>query len=174
MHSTLFNNLRAVALFTLVAVGFSMTSAQAQTTGTSTMNITVKDVLQLTVNTKTVDLVFATPEDFNKGVSATVNNQLMVTSNRPYDLSVKTAGDLTDGTNKIPVSNISAQPVGQGIGSAKLVSALSTTDQVLASDVPPSMSKPITMQYSTAAKNEAFLVPASTYTTTMTFTVSAK
>ncbi|CCH03097.1 hypothetical protein FAES_5098 [Fibrella aestuarina BUZ 2] len=174
MHSSLIATLRTAAFMALVFVGFSAASAQAQTTGTSTMNITVKDVLQLTVNTKTVDLVFATPEDFNKGVSATVNNQLMVTSNRPYELSVKTAGDLTDGTNKIPVSNISAQPVGQGIGSAKLISGLSTTDQVLASDVPPSMSKPITMQYATAAKNEAFLVPASTYTTTLTFTVSAK
>ncbi|MBO0937696.1 hypothetical protein J2I47_14150 [Fibrella sp. HMF5335] len=165
-------SLRRLVL-TVVTAGLGAYSAQAQTTGTSAMNVTVKDVLQLTVNTKTVDLVFGTPEDFNNGVSSTVNNQLTVTSNRPYDLSVKTAGDLSDGKTSIPVSNISAQTVGSGLGTPKTVTALSTTDQVLAASIPPSMSKTITMQYSTSAKNEAFLVPAATYTTTMTFTASA-
>lgn len=166
-------SLRRLRLIALVTAGLGAYSAHAQTTGTSAMNVTVKDVLQLTVNTKIVDLVFGTPDDFNNGVSSTVNNQLTVTSNRPYDLSVKTAGDLSDGKNTIPVSNITAQTVGSGLGTPKTVTSLSTTDQVLAAAVPPSMSKTITMQYSTAAKNAAFLVPAATYTTTLTFTASA-
>ena len=138
------------------------------------MTANLSDVLQLTVNTNAVNLNFATVSDYNNGVTSAVANQLTVTSNRPYDLKIKTSGtDLVNGTNLIPVSNVSAQTTGTGNGTATPVAALSITDQTLAAAVPPSMSKAISMQYSTAANNAAFLKPAGAYVTTLTYTVIA-
>jgi hypothetical protein len=146
----------------------------AQTTGNVTMTANLTDVLQLTVNTNAVNLNFATVADYNNGVTSAVANQLTVTSNRPYDLKVKTSGtDLVNGSNLIPVSNITAQTTGTGNGTPSVVAALSTTDQTLATSVPASMAKTISMQYSTAAANAAFLKPAGAYVTTLTYTVIA-
>ena len=158
----------------LLTVGFSTTQLLAQTTGNATMTANLTDVLQLTVNTSAVNLNFATVADYNNGVTSAVANQLTVTSNRPYDLKIKTSGaNLVNGTNLIPVSNITAQTTGTGNGTATPVTALSITDQTLASAVPASMSKAISMQYSTAAANSAFLKPAGAYVTTLTYTVVA-
>ena len=162
------------AALVLLTVGFSTTQLLAQSTGNATMTANLTDVLQLTVNTNAVNLNFATVADYNNGVTSAVANQLTVTSNRPYDLKIKTSGtDLVNGTNLIPVSNISAQTTGTGNGTATPVAALSTTDQTLAAAIPASMSKTISMQYSTAAANAAFLKPAGAYVTTLTYTVVA-
>ena len=167
-------SLRKLAAVALLTMGFGTTQLLAQTTGNATMTANLTDVLQLTVNTNAVNLNFATVADYNNGVTSAVANQLTVTSNRPYDLKIKTSGtDLTFGTNLIPVSNVTAQTTGTGNGTPSVVSALSTTDQTLASAVPASMSKAISMQYSTAAANSAFLKPSGAYVTTMTFTVVA-
>ena len=158
----------------LLTVGFSATRLAAQSTGNATMTANLTDVLQLTVNTNAVNLNFATVAAYNNGVTSAVANQLTVTSNRPYDLKIKTSGtDLVNGTNLIPVSNVSAQTTGTGNGTATPVTALSTTDQSLATAIPASMSKTISMQYSTAAANAAFLKPAGAYVTTLTYTVVA-
>ena len=167
-------SLRKLAAVALLTVGFGTTQLLAQTTGNATMTANLTDVLQLTVNTNAVNLNFATVANYNNGVTSAVANQLTVTSNRPYDLKIKTSGtDLVNGTNLIPVSNVSAQTTGTGIGTQTPVTALSITDQTLAAAVPASMSKTISMQYSTAAANAAFLKPAGAYVTTLTYTVIA-
>ena len=163
-----------LAALVLLTVGAGTTRLSAQTTGNATMTATLTDVLQITVNTNTVNLAFAAVADYNNGVTSAVANQLTVTSNRPYDLKIKTSGtDLVNGANLIPVSNISAQTTGTGNGTPSTVSALSITDQTLALAIPASMSKTISMQYSTAAANAAFLKPAGAYVTTLTYTVVA-
>lgn len=163
-----------IVVFALSVVSFCSTKSLAQSTGNATMNVTLTDVLQLTVNTNAVNLNFATPADYQNGVTSTVNNQLTVTSNRKYDLKIKTSTtDLVNGTNVIPVSNISVQTSGTGYGTVNTVNALSTTDQTLATAVPESMSKNISLQYSTGANNQAFLKPAGAYTTTLTYTAVA-
>ena len=165
---------RRCAALALLTVGLGTSPLLAQSTGNATMTTNLTDVLQLTVNTNAVNLNFATVADYNNGVTSAVANQLTVTSNRPYDLKIKTSGtDLVNGTNTIPVSNVTAQTTGTGNGTATPVAALSTTDQTLASAIPASMSKTISMQYSTAAANVAFLKPAGAYVTTLTYTVIA-
>ncbi|QJW89797.1 hypothetical protein HNV11_10615 [Spirosoma taeanense] len=167
-------NVQRLAIASLLMMGLGTIPAFAQSSGTSTMNVKLSDVLELKINTANVDIEFATPADYNNGVTKPVPNQLTVTSNRPYDLKIKTSGsDLVNGQNLIPVSNISAQTTGTGLGTQSVVSALSTTDQTLATAVPPSMSKQISMQFSTAAGNSAFLKPSGDYTTTLTFTATA-
>lgn len=168
------NVISRFAALILMVVGLSVTTSFAQSSGNATMTVNLSDVLQLTVNTNAVNLNFATPADYQNGVNSTANNQLTVTCNRAYDLRIKTSNaTLVNGTNTIPVSNISVQTVGTGNGTTSVVNNLSTTDQSLATGVPASMSKNISLQYSTAAGNQAFLKPAGAYTTTLTYTAVA-
>lgn len=163
-----------IAAIALLSVGFATTRLSAQTTGNATLTTNLTDVLQLTINTNAVNLNFATVADYTNGVTSAVNNQLTVTSNRPYDLKIKTSGaDLVNGGNTIPVLNVTAQTTGTGNGTPSVVAGLSITDQTLATAIPASMAKPISMQYSTSAGNTAFLKPAGAYVTTLTFTVLA-
>ena len=107
-------------------------------------------------------------------MTSSVANQLTVVSNRAYGLSIKTAGpNLTSGANTIPVSNVAVQTTGLAVGTPRTVSALSTTDQSLATGLPATMTQSVNVQYSTAAGNTAFLKPAGAYSTTITFTVVA-
>lgn len=158
----------------LLAGSFGTSRVLAQSSGNATMTVNLADVLQLTVNTATVTLNFATPADYNNGVSSSVPNQISVTCNRAYDLKVKTTtGTLTSGANTIPVSNVSAQASYAGQSSAGPSVALSTTDQSLATGVPASITRQVNLNYSTSAGNQAFLRPAGAYTTTLTFTAIA-
>ena len=157
-----------------LALGCSTARLVAQTTGNATLTISLSDVLQLTVNTNAVNLNFTTAASYINGVSSTVNNQLTVVSNRGYDISVRAAtANLTNGVNNIPVGNVVVQPVSLVGGTARVVSALTTTNQALATGLPATMSSSVNINYSTAAGNTAFLQPAGAYTTTLTFTVVA-
>lgn len=162
------------AMLTMLVVGLGATRSFAQSSGNATMTVNLSDVLQLTVNTNAVNLAFATIANYQNGVTSLVNNQLTITSNRAYDLKVKAGTEnLVNGTNTIPVSNVSVQTVGTGNGTPSTVNALSITDQTLATGIPASMSKNISLEYKTAANNEAFLKPAGAYTTTLTYTAIA-
>ncbi len=146
-----------------------------QTTGTATLNVTLVDVLQLTVNTSTASLNFNTAADYTNGVTSTVSNQLSVFSSRPYGLQVRaSATTLTNaGTYSIPVSNISVVPTATtGIGTIT-TRALSNTDQTFASLAPATLGKNVSMQYATSAGNTAFLIPGGTFSATLTFTIVA-
>ena len=162
---------------TLFALSTSLVSFSAlgQTTGTATLNVTLVDVLQLTVNTASATLNFNTSADYTNGVTSTVANQLSVFSSRPYGLQVRaSATTLTNaGSNSIPVSNISVVPTGTtGIGTTT-TRALSNTDQTFVSSAPATLGKNISMQYATAAGNTAFLLPGGTFSATLTFTIVA-
>lgn len=158
----------------LLAASLGTGRAVAQSSGNATMTVNLTDVLQLTVNTATVTLNFATPADYNNGVTSSVPNQISVTCNRSYDLKVKTTtATLTSGANTIPVSNVATQATYTGQAAANPTVALSITDQPLATAVPASTTRQINMQYSTSAGNQAFLKPAGAYTTTLTFTAIA-
>lgn len=147
----------------------------SQTTGTATLNVTLVDVLQLTVNTASATLNFATSANYTNGVTTTVSNQLSVFSSRPYGLQVRASSTTLSnaGSYSIPVNNISIAPTGTtGIGTTSTLS-LSNTDQTFASVAPATLGKNISMQYSTAAGNTAFLIPGGTFSSTLTFTIVA-
>ncbi len=161
----------------MLTLGISSISfvSSGQTSGAATLNVTLVDVLQLTVNTSTASLNFNTAADYTNGVTSTVSNQLSVFSSRPYGLQVRaSATTLTNaGTYSIPVSNISVVPTGTtGIGTAT-TRALSNTDQTFASLAPATLGKTISMQYATSAGNAAFLIPGGTFSATLTFTIVA-
>lgn len=141
--------------------------AVAQTTGNATMNAALTDILQLVVNNNSVTLNYATVNDYINGVSATVTDQFTVTSNRPWGMTVQTTtANLTFAAGTIPVSNIL---VGANVPA---VTALSVTPQSLLATQAAAIEQKVTMNYRTAARNAAFLKPAGTYVTTMTFTIA--
>jgi hypothetical protein len=161
----------------LLVLGISLAplAVFGQTTGTATLNVILVDVLQLTVNTSSATLNFATAANYTNGVSSTVSNQLGIFSSRPYGLQVRAnATNLTNaGSYTIPVSNISIVPTGTtGIGTTSAV-ALSNTDQTFVAVAPATLSKSISMLYSTSAGNTAFLLPGGTFSATLTFTIVA-
>jgi hypothetical protein len=165
---------RRLALLIILAGTLGAGKALAQSSGNATMTVNLTDVLQLTVNTATVTLNFATPADYNNGVTSSVANQISVTCNRAYDLKIKTTtASLASGANTIPVSNVSTLATYTGQAAANPTVSLSTVDQSLATAVPASTTRSINLQYSTSAGNQAFLKPAGAYTTTLTFTAIA-
>jgi hypothetical protein len=167
---------KLTSLFVLLALALVAIPSFGQLTGTSTMSVKIVDVIQLTVTTPNSLLEFNTAADFKNGVNTTVSNQLNVFSSRSYDLKVKSnAATLTttDPTNSIPVSNISVEPTNTtGIGTATTL-ALSATDQTFVNAAPATLGKDISMKYFTAANNLAFMIPGETYSSTLTFTISA-
>ena len=162
-----------------VAVGllFFVTTEQvvAQiTSGSAVLTVNLSDLIQLTVNTNAVSLNFTSANSYKNGVTSLINNQITVSSNKAFDIRVRTSGpNLVSGANTIPVSNVSVQTVGLVGGTARVVPALSTTDQSSVTGFPSTSSTAINLQYSTAAGNTAFLKPAGAYVTTITFTLVA-
>ena len=150
-----------------------ISGAFAQSSGNVTLNVTLTDVLALTVNDQTVAINFATAADYQTGVTVPKNGQLTVTSNRAYDLKVKANSDLTAGSLTIPVSNVSVRSTtASGMGTTPTVS-LSTTDQAIASNASAAILKSISLEYSTSSNNQSFARAAGTYTTVLVYSLAA-
>ncbi len=156
----------------------SKAQAQANSTGTATLNVRIVDVLLLTVNTTVVNLNFTDAASYQTGVSATLPAQLTVTSNRAFTLKVRAGGtNLTSSesgnTDVIPVNKISVSVANAAaIGGTANTVALSSTDQNLIASAPAGIAKSFNMLYSTAANDSDFAKAAGTYTTTLTYTAT--
>ena len=162
-NSTLKQCASVAALF----LGLTTAPAFAQSTGDATMNVVIQDVLKLVVNTNSATITYATAPNYRDGVTQSIADQLSVTSNRQWGLTVQTAtANLVSGANTIPVSNVS---VGANAGAG---TALSATPISLLSTQAAAMESKVSLAYKTSADNAAFLKPAGTYSTTMTFTVA--
>jgi hypothetical protein len=170
LKNSLPNFLKSVTVMSLL----SISTSYAQTSGNVTLNVTLTDVLALTVNDNAVALNFATVSDYSTGLTIAKSNQLSVTSNRSYDLRVKANSDLTSGQNTIPVSNVSVRSTtATGMGTTPSVS-LSTSDQDVATNANAAIVKTISMEYSTSANNQSFAKAAGTYTTILVYSVVAR
>lgn len=166
----------------LLAIGLllgclSAAPSAAQTTSSQspTLSAVLTDVISLTASVTSVQLGFRTANDYNAGVTTTATNQLNVTSNKPYTLSVKASGDLSNGAATpitIPVSSvgITANWAGGATGS---VSSITTSTQALNAAAAATQSQNISVTYSVSSTNAAnFLRPSGTYTTTLTYTAT--
>lgn len=152
---------------------FGASSAQAQSSQNVTLTVTLVDVLALTVNNATATLSFNNAEAYHTGVSDSKAGQLVITSNKPYDLKVKALADLSNGSATIPVSNITVQIDGTDNIGTTTARALDTNEQVLASNAPAAILKSVGLKYTTAADSQAFLKAASSYTSTLVYSISS-
>lgn len=129
------------------------------------MNVVVADVLKLVVNTNSLTLILGPVHGYLYNYGIFAEGQLTVTSNRSWGLTVHSSGpNLVNGTETVPVENLNIGYM-QGI-------ALSTLPQSLAFSQPPVQGENLTLVYSVAMSNQAFLKPGGTYSTTLTYMIA--
>ncbi|MGZ3871379.1 MAG: hypothetical protein ACXVJD_00600 [Mucilaginibacter sp.] len=120
-------------LFTLaLLIVFGVAKTFAQTTATVNLNITLSDVLSLTVPTTSLSLNFDSEAKYSDGITTTVDNHLNVLSSRNYKISVQ-AGTIT-GSSSLPANSVKLQAaagssggVFSGVASYPIVPLSTTT-----------------------------------------------
>ncbi len=162
----------------LIAVSLGASPAYAQlTSGSTIMTVTVVDVLALTVNVPAVPMPMGTITEYQDGTGFTAPAQLLASSNLPYDIKVKSDGDLvgtlTATGSSIPINNIMVQTSPTAANTFGSTLNLSAAEQVLISNAPAGMAKSFDVKYSTAAANQAFFVKGGAYVATLTYSISA-
>jgi hypothetical protein len=162
----------------MAVIGLGSSPAHAQlTSGNTVVTVTVVDILALVVAVPAVPLSIGTLTDFGSGTSFTAPAQLVASSNRPYDIKVKSDGDLqgvlTASGSSIGINNIMVQAAPTLTTTYTSQLNLSAADQVLISNSPAAMAKIYDVKYSTAANNPAFYVKGGAYLATLTYSISA-
>jgi hypothetical protein len=153
----------------------------AQTTDQATLQITLQQVQSITVNAaqKIVTLTYASANDYQNGVSEAESDHLSIDSNADFDVQVNASGDLTDGSSNTLAANTitllaSDGSTGTASGTTPFPSVtLSTTKQALINKGDAGFGKTFNVDY-TAAGNGTYLnKPLGTYSTTITYTLTA-
>jgi len=85
-----------IVALTFGAILFGTNHAQAQNTATTTVNITLNDVISIDAGStaigNTVDFNYATAADYNSDQTITKANSLKVTSTKNFNVKVKAGG----------------------------------------------------------------------------------
>lgn len=158
--------------------------AKAQVTGTTSVHVKLVDILALTVNNSDVNINFNNASDYQNGVTVAMPGHLTVTSNQPYTLNVKAAGNLAGtGANTDvldpSVLTVALPTTGNNttLGAVPTTaSGLSTTNAALVTSATPGLLKLLDVNYtvpSSVSTTSALLgKKADTYTTTVTYTIT--
>ena len=173
-----------IAALTFGAILFGTNHAQAQNTATTTVNITLNDVISIDAGStaigNTVDFNYATAADYNSDQTVTKANSLKVTSTKNFNVKVKAGGtSFVNGTNLIPVSvlTIKAATASGTMGGTKNAVVLSSSDQTLVSNAPLGSALTLNLDYtipgSKSSSSDILGKPAGTYTQTVTYTATA-
>ncbi len=172
-----------IAAFALGAFVFGTNQAQAQEEATTTVNITLADVISIdatsSANNGVVNFEYTTAEHYNNGLPAeTQESALIVTSTKNFNVTVKAGGkDFKDGANKIPVDVLTIQATGGTMGGAKQTVVLSDKEQTLVGDADLGSELTIDFNYEIPAEksssSDILGKPAGTYTQTVTYTATA-
>lgn len=145
-------------------------------TGTTTFNINITNQSAIIVNNPTAALSFSLPSHYQLGRQLSQTNALQTFSNIPYSVSVRASQALTSGGNTIPVSNVSVTPgLATPVSGVSLTPAnLSTSNQTIITSAISTLPQLFNLTYATTPGNLAFFnKPAGTYTTTLTYTITA-
>jgi hypothetical protein len=150
----------------------SSPSVVNQTT-TSTLNVTVADMQAFTMNDATTTLNLNSISGY-QGITQAQPNHMTVSSTSPWSISVVAASsNLSNGSNTIPVNYIS---IGNVSGQTLLTNTiLSSGSQTITSSRPPAINQSVGVNYTISAANAQQLInkPSGTYSTTLTYTLSA-
>ena len=175
----------AIAALTIGATALGSSSLKAQnTTATTTVNITLNDVISIDAGsaaiTGAVAFNYATAADYNSEKTVAQANALKVTSTKSFDVKVKAGGaNFMNGTNLIPVDvlTIKAATAAGTMGGTKSAVVLSSTDQTLVANAPLGSALTLNLDYTIpAAQSSSAKIlgkPAGTYTQTVTYTATA-
>ncbi|NML56293.1 peptidoglycan-binding protein LysM [Chryseobacterium cheonjiense] len=174
----------AIAALTIGAFVLGTNTIQAQnTTATTTVNITLNDVISIDAGStaigNTVDFNYATAADYNSDQTVTKANSLKVTSTKNFNVKVKAGGaNFMNGTSTIPVNVLTIKAAAAGtMGGTKNAVVLSAADQTLVANAPLGSALTLNLDYTIpAAKSSSSDIlgkPAGTYTQTVTYTATA-
>lgn len=141
-----------------------------------TINIADLSIITLKNGAAMASLTFATAGDYKNGVQFTQPSAVNVFSNRSYKVSVQSATNFKYGLNYININNISLSsspnPVVAGVSTATRVLSLSA--QNIITSTLPTLSQNYDLKYFTPARDPDFIgKPAGTYSTTLTYTLTA-
>lgn len=162
----------------IVALVFGPIAIQAQTSGST--GIVLNDVISIDSGAalgNAVDFEYRTAQDYNTAKSKTIENNLVVTSSKYFDVKVKANGNnFVNGSNVIPVNILKIKAVGGGtmVGLFNEIT-LSTKDQKLVWVAIQGAEKSLNIQYSISAENAARVLlgkPAGTYSQTVTYSTT--
>lgn len=175
-------NYTTVLTFSLVDASGNAFPASQPASIAVTLTVIISNTLALTLEngSENAALAFSTASHYKEGVSVTQNNALNIFSNNPYLITVNAATSrLSYLSNHIPVSNIMLLATPSPVVAAILTSPVSLSDvaktiaNASASGL-GSFSQYYDLKYYTAPLNAAFINrPPGSYTTTLTFTVTA-
>lgn len=169
-------NIIIMKIVPILFVGCLMTvlsavRAQGQTSATSTATININNLLSITSNadpTFNID----TETEFANGETLTLPGALTVTSTTDFDVNVVTSSpNFTNGTETIPVGNVTVDATNDG-GAAVAAVPLAETPTAIIDESPAGLSKLIDLTYVLAGGAHLLNVPDGAYTTTLTYTVS--
>jgi hypothetical protein len=183
------NILSIAALIICGLVCVNSVKAQTQTSDNVTVNIKFKPIQSIVVNPaadhQTVDLVYATKNDYANGVTAKRNNHLEIFSTGGFIVTANTDGDFTRTADRF----ISAADVkviatnGAGTNNGKFTEvALSTTPKTLITATKGGRALKYNVTYdNTAGASDAYINKykkadgtESVYTATVIYTIAAK
>ena len=147
-------------------------------TGPASMSIVLSNLSTLTLGSgaSTAALNFSSASAYQNGVTLNQSAALGVFCNQSYSISVAASQNLKNGTNSIPISNVTvdATPSTGGTGITTPAKTLSTSSQTIITATSGTLSQNFDLSYYTSAGNTAFLgMPAGTYTTTLTYTITS-
>ena len=175
----------AIAALTIGAFILGSNNAQAQnTTATTTVNITLNDVISIdngsTASGGTVAFNYVTAADYNSEKTVAQANALKVTSTKSFDVKVKAGGaNFINGTNLIPVDvlSIKAATAAGTMGGTKSAVTLTSADQTLVANAPLGSARTLNLDYiipaAQSSSSKILGKPAGTYTQTVTYTATA-
>ncbi|MCM4167650.1 hypothetical protein KCTC52924_00839 [Arenibacter antarcticus] len=175
------------ATLALGAILLGTNNVQAQNAtdnATTTVNITLEDVISIDVasGTEVVDFNYPTAASYNQDQTVSKANSLIVTSTKAFDIEVKadkaTFEHATITTAFIPVNVLTIKPVtGGSMGGTPADVNLSTTDQTLVSAAPVGSAVTLNLDYfiplAKSSSSDILGKPSGKYTTTVTYTATA-
>ena len=174
-----------IAAVALGAFVFGTTNVQAQDSNpiSTTVNIILSDVISIDEGSVASDGVvgfnYTTTTDYNSAKNVTVENSLIITSSKNFEVKVKAEGEnFENGSNLIPVNVLQVKAVAGGTMDAASLNevTLSDADQVLVNNATLGARKSLNIDYSISAEKAQTVLlgkEAGTYTQKVTYTATA-
>lgn len=147
-------------------------SLQAQANGS--LSVVVSDLGEIVANQQTVNLAFATANDYKNGVNLNMPAHLKVSKTTPYNLYVRaTSTNFASGGNSIPLNVLRIGPMA-GQGGMNTIT-LSTTAQQLIQNADPVIDRNLNILYSIPASATSMLLnkPPGAYSANIIFSFVA-
>lgn len=178
--------LKALALAFTAALFFNASSAQAQlnSTGTVTLTLDLRNVLEFSVLEANSSVIFNTVAEYNVGTDTTQAAQLKVSSNIPYKIEVKSNSTAFDdgSSHTIPLSvmHISVNGISDVDNTITTPEVtLATSNGTIATTTVGSINRTYGIKYratpsasGSVTGNEFITSPTGVYSATLVYTVT--